>query len=52
MYKNDNSTNEKYFSSDNKNPLSSGISVYSDNNILLNLLKDITKIQEEANIKM
>ena len=45
MYKNDNLTNEKYSSSYNKSPLTSGAGVYSDNDILLYLLKNITKIQ-------
>ena len=44
MYKNNNLTNEKYFSSDNKGPFTSGIGVCSENDIILNLFKNITRI--------
>ena len=52
MNKNDNVTTKEQSSYDNRSPFTSEIDAYSDSEISLNLLKEITKVQEEVITRM
>lgn len=50
--KNDDFTIKEQSSYDNRSPFTSEIDAYSDSEISLNLLKEITKVQEEVITRM